>query len=236
MWRSREFSRAALLSWHWLPAADEEQRAVAEDVLLMVSELVTNACLHAPGGPRELRLDWDGARLRVEVADASPVPPRLRPYPPGQGRPGGYGLRVVDRLARAWGSVPEGEGKLVWLEVPSPRGAVPRWAADGRGTRSGAANRFGAESRPWWRVGNEWSAHGGTPTAAAPRPGRRTAVSGIRPRPRREHRVHRFGNRVPGPARSALTGSAPTGSARSAPAPDRGAAAGDGQGRGARTQ
>ncbi|MBV2155386.1 ATP-binding protein [Kitasatospora sp. SUK 42] len=121
MRRSREFSRAALLSWHWLPAADEEQRAVAEDVLLMVSELVANACLHTPGGPRELRLDWDGARLRVEVADTSPVPPRLRPCA-DPARPGGYGLRVVDRLARAWGSLPEGEGKLVWLEVPSPLG------------------------------------------------------------------------------------------------------------------
>ncbi|MFE5587158.1 ATP-binding protein [Kitasatospora sp. NPDC056531] len=116
--RSREFSREALRSWHWLPAADDEQLAVTEDVLLMVSELVTNACLYAPGGPRELRLSWDGARLRVEVTDASPVQPRLRAAAPG--RPGGHGLRVVDRLALAWGSVPEGGGKLVWLEVPSP--------------------------------------------------------------------------------------------------------------------
>ncbi|SOB88543.1 ATP-binding protein [Streptomyces sp. 1331.2] len=117
--RSREFSREALADWHWLPAADEEQQAVAEDVLLMVSELVTNACLHAPGGPSELRLDWDGSRLRVEVADDSPVPPRLlRAAEPG--RPGGYGLRVVDRLSRAWGCVPEGGGKRVWLEVSAP--------------------------------------------------------------------------------------------------------------------
>ncbi|MET8629887.1 ATP-binding protein [Kitasatospora sp. NPDC004669] len=117
--RCREFSRQALQSWHWLPAADEERQAAAEDVLLMVSELVTNACLHTPGGPRELRLNWNGARLRVEVADASPEPPRLRPYA-DPGRPGGHGLRVVDRLAEAWGTLPEGEGKLVWLEVPSP--------------------------------------------------------------------------------------------------------------------
>ncbi|KJS59873.1 regulator [Streptomyces rubellomurinus] len=115
----RDFSRRALLSWHWLPAVDEEQQAVSEDVLLMVSELVTNACLHAPGGPRELRLHWDGDRLRVEVADASPVPPRLRSNA-DPAIPGGHGLRVVDRLARAWGSLPEGGGKQVWLEVPSP--------------------------------------------------------------------------------------------------------------------
>ncbi|MFI6113049.1 ATP-binding protein [Kitasatospora sp. NPDC051164] len=117
--RSRAFSRQVLRSWHWLPTADEERQLVVEDVLLMVSELVTNACLHAPGGPRELRLRWDGERLRVEVADASPVPPRLRPYA-DPGRPGGHGLRVVDRLSRSWGSEPEGGGKLVWLEVAGP--------------------------------------------------------------------------------------------------------------------
>ncbi|MEV7924039.1 ATP-binding protein [Kitasatospora sp. NPDC088264] len=117
--RSRDFSRAALLAWHWLPAPDAGRLAAAEDVLLMVSELVTNACLHAPGGPRELRLGWDGERLRVEVSDASPAAPRLRPFA-DPGRPGGHGLRVVDRLARDWGCLPEGEGKLVWLEVASP--------------------------------------------------------------------------------------------------------------------
>ncbi|GHF38363.1 ATPase [Kitasatospora xanthocidica] len=117
--RSRDFSRRALASWDWLPAFTGERSAVTDDVLLMVSELVTNACMHAPGGPRELRLSWNGVRLRVEVTDASPVPPRLRPFT-DPGRPGGHGLRVVDRLARAWGSLPEGEGKLVWLEVPSP--------------------------------------------------------------------------------------------------------------------
>ncbi|MFB6893356.1 ATP-binding protein [Kitasatospora sp. NPDC056327] len=122
--RCRDFSRQALLDWHWLAMdgeawPDEEQVAVFEDVLLMVSELVTNACLHAPGGPRELRLRWDTRRLLVEVSDASPEPPRLRPFAdPGQ--PGGHGLRVVDRLAGAWGSRPEDGGKSVWLEVPSP--------------------------------------------------------------------------------------------------------------------
>ncbi|MFF2144757.1 ATP-binding protein [Kitasatospora sp. NPDC058190] len=117
--RSREFSRQALERWHWLPAVDDHQQAVTEDVLLMVSELVTNACLHAPGGPRELRLNWNGTRLRVEVSDSSPVPPQLRPHT-DPARPGGHGLHVVDWLARAWGSLPEGDGKLVWLEVPSP--------------------------------------------------------------------------------------------------------------------
>ncbi|MFE2722084.1 ATP-binding protein [Kitasatospora sp. NPDC059327] len=121
--RCRDFTRGALADWEWLPAHDEDRRAAAEDVLLMVSELVTNACLHVAGGPRELRLCWDGVVLRAEVVDPSPVAPLLR-HPADPGRPGGYGLRVVNRLARAWGSLPEGEGKTVWLEVlapPAPR-------------------------------------------------------------------------------------------------------------------
>ncbi|RGD57018.1 ATP-binding protein [Kitasatospora xanthocidica] len=133
--RSREFSRRALVSWQWLPAVDEDRRAAAEDVLLMVAELVANACLYAPGGPSELRLHWDGARLRVEVADASPVPPRLRPSA-GAGRPGGHGLRVVDRLSAAWGSRPEAGGKLVWLEVSRPP-ALTAAGADGAPERPG---------------------------------------------------------------------------------------------------
>ncbi|MFJ8622205.1 ATP-binding protein [Kitasatospora sp. NPDC093550] len=121
--RSRAFSRRVLESWRWLPAVDEKRRLAVEDVLLMISELVTNACLYAPGGPRELRLRWNGDRLRVEVADDGSERPQLRPDL-GRGRPGGYGLRVVLRLARAWGSQPEDGGKTVWLEVPSPLARV----------------------------------------------------------------------------------------------------------------
>ena len=53
--RARDFTRQALRDWGWLPGATADRRAAAEDVLLVVSELVTNACLHA-GGPEELRL------------------------------------------------------------------------------------------------------------------------------------------------------------------------------------
>lgn len=99
-----------------LAAAEEEvRRTVAEDVLLLVSELVANACLHA-GGPRELTLDLDEDRLRVEVTDGSRTPPLPRPLGDAAS-PGGHGLRVVERLSRAWGSEPRDGGKTVWLEV-----------------------------------------------------------------------------------------------------------------------
>src|SRR3954454_15414511 len=68
--RCRDFTRTALYDWSWLPARNDEQEAVAEDVLLLVSELVTNACLHA-GGPTQLALHCTDALLRVEVTDPS---------------------------------------------------------------------------------------------------------------------------------------------------------------------
>ncbi|MFD8595340.1 ATP-binding protein [Kitasatospora sp. NPDC059646] len=117
--RSREFTRLALLAWGWLPARDADGRAAAEDVLLMTSELVTNACQHATG-PYALELTRCGPLLRVAVRDRDDRRPVLRaPHAPAQ--PGGHGLRVVDRLAAAWGCDPAPDGgKRVWLEALRP--------------------------------------------------------------------------------------------------------------------
>ncbi|MER6212748.1 ATP-binding protein [Streptomyces sp. NPDC001272] len=114
--RCRDFTRRALADWSWAPGTEAE-----EDVLLLVSELVTNACLHA-GGPRELVLRYGPEdRLRVEVTDGSPDLPRPRPaHDPA--RPGGHGLVLLDHLARAWGCalLADGRpGKTVWLELPA---------------------------------------------------------------------------------------------------------------------
>lgn len=118
--RSRDFTREALVDWKWLPARDEEGQAVAEDVLLVVSELVTNACLHA-GGPQELLLHCTDRGLRIEVSDRSADRPQPR-SPHLRGRPGGHGLHIIERLTRHWGVVGReyGPGKTVWVEIPSP--------------------------------------------------------------------------------------------------------------------
>ncbi|GGQ67839.1 ATPase [Kitasatospora griseola] len=117
--RSREFTRRALLAWGWLPARDADGRAAAEDVLLMTSELVTNACQHAVG-PYALELTRCGPLLRVAVCDGDDRMPVLRARC-APARPGGHGLRVVDRLAAVWGSEPvPGGGKRVWLETLRP--------------------------------------------------------------------------------------------------------------------
>ncbi|WP_253767285.1 ATP-binding protein [Goodfellowiella coeruleoviolacea] len=107
---AREFARKALVAWSYPGWHD--------DVVLIVSELVSNALRHGRGAP-VLRLANTGARLRVEVADQSPVLPTLRPA----GATGGWGLRLVGRLAADWGVVPEDGGKTVWCEL------VPRLAS-----------------------------------------------------------------------------------------------------------
>ncbi|MFF1694489.1 ATP-binding protein [Streptomyces sp. NPDC058257] len=117
---ARDFARQALQAWGWLPAAGADQRAAAEDVLLVVSELVTNACLHAEG-PDELWLSSDNKVLRIEVSDRGAGQPAPR-TPHRAGRPGGHGMFIVQRLCLDWGVVrtPGATGKTVWAELSAP--------------------------------------------------------------------------------------------------------------------
>ncbi|MFF3910637.1 ATP-binding protein [Streptomyces sp. NPDC001848] len=117
---ARDFTRQALYAWGWLPAATADQRAAAEDVLLVVSELVTNACLHAEG-PEELWIACDNKVLRIEVSDRGSGQPAPR-TPHRAGRPGGHGMFIVQRLCLDWGVVrtPGVAGKTVWAELGAP--------------------------------------------------------------------------------------------------------------------
>ncbi|GGN37365.1 ATP-binding protein [Streptomyces fuscichromogenes] len=117
---ARDFTRQALYAWGWLPAATADRRAAAEDVLLVVSELVTNACLHAEG-PDELFLACDKKVIRVEVSDRGGGQPAPR-TPHRAGRPGGHGMFIVQRLCLDWGVVRTAgaAGKTVWAELGAP--------------------------------------------------------------------------------------------------------------------
>ncbi|TQK44985.1 histidine kinase-like protein [Streptomyces sp. SLBN-118] len=117
---ARDFTRQALYDWGWLPAATADRRAAAEDVLLVVSELVTNACLHAEG-PEELRVGCDGKVLRLEVTDRGTGQPAPR-TPHRAGRPGGHGMFIVQRLCLDWGvvRVAGASGKTVWADLAAP--------------------------------------------------------------------------------------------------------------------
>ncbi|MFD4945450.1 ATP-binding protein [Streptomyces sp. NPDC058239] len=117
---ARDFARQALHDWGWLPATSADGRAAAEDVLLVVSELVTNACLHADG-PEELRIACTAKVLRVEVVDGGAGQPAPR-TPHRAGRPGGHGMFIVQRLCLDWGvlRVAGRAGKTVWAELAAP--------------------------------------------------------------------------------------------------------------------
>ena len=69
-----------------------------------------------------VRLFGNEQRLRVEVEDAGPGFDVPVPLP----LDGGYGLRIVDRLASAWGMRPGVRPPTVmWFELPLPRQPEP---------------------------------------------------------------------------------------------------------------
>lgn len=94
---------------------------LAEDVELVVGELAANAVLHGrvPGRDFEVRLGYDGLRVRIEVSDArgDRQPPEAEaPVDPWSAE-AGRGLMLVRALAREWGVTPReqgGPGKTVW--------------------------------------------------------------------------------------------------------------------------
>jgi anti-sigma regulatory factor (Ser/Thr protein kinase) len=89
-------------------------------LLLLVTELVTNAILHAgaPGAPVLLRIETGPARLRVEVHDRGPGF-EIRGEPKPRGSRGGYGLFLVERMSSRWG-VDRSEHTYVWFELDRP--------------------------------------------------------------------------------------------------------------------
>jgi len=87
----------------------------ARDVaLLLTSELVTNAILHART-PVQLGVLVDGGRALVCVADRLPESPALSARAHSHDRPGGRGLALVEDLADTWGTTTYTGGKTVWF-------------------------------------------------------------------------------------------------------------------------
>ncbi|MFH9084449.1 MULTISPECIES: ATP-binding protein [unclassified Streptomyces] len=106
---------------------------LAETLILLVSELVTNAVVHT-GRPAVLRLCLPGpaaekcasATVRVEVTDRSSRAPV--PRCADDDATGGRGLALVDCLADRWGWSPDDDaGKSIWCELD--RCSPPRQSA-----------------------------------------------------------------------------------------------------------
>ncbi|MFD3538484.1 ATP-binding protein [Streptomyces sp. NPDC058662] len=97
---------------HHVPTAPQARHTFHDDVLLVVSELVTNAVRHAPG-PAVLELGLLPRGVGITVRDTSPRLPYSRP----PDRTGGRGWSIVQSLARLVRVVPRRDGKSVHAEL-----------------------------------------------------------------------------------------------------------------------
>ena len=101
---------------HWL--GDRVGAFARDDVLLVISELVTNSVRHAGTAPDDVirvRLGvWNG-RLHLAVEDSGRNGDVAR-RPPSPGLAGGLGLNIVDQLTLRWG-VSRRRGTRVWAEM-----------------------------------------------------------------------------------------------------------------------
>lgn len=109
----RRRAAAVLAEWRVCPG-------IVEDSLLVVSELTTNAIVHARP-PAELRLSWmrgDGDEvLRVEVTDAGPPLPAGRPLGGIDPDEHGRGEAIVQALATRHGMRVHAGGVTRWAEL-----------------------------------------------------------------------------------------------------------------------
>jgi PAS domain S-box-containing protein len=113
--RARRAVREALET-----AGAAQLRDVAE---LVVSELVTNAVVHA-GTQMQVRITAEPTAVRVEVGDGSHHLPVRRRWAETAGT--GRGLRIVDEHVDRWGADLTERGKVVWFEIGRPTtGPVP---------------------------------------------------------------------------------------------------------------
>lgn len=107
------------------------------DVMLVASELVTNAVLHSGSPPDELlqvSISRGPESVRISVSDPGLSGGVAQPRPPAEFGAGGWGLRVIEQLSTRWGSE-RTDRYQVWAELSLQRGqggsgaftyAVPR--------------------------------------------------------------------------------------------------------------
>lgn len=101
----RRFTRGVLADWQVVP----------DQALVIVSELATNAVVHA-GTDFEVTLTLFDGSVRIEVADTDTRFPAPAVIP--SGATGGRGLMLVEALATSWGVEPAMGSKVVWADVP----------------------------------------------------------------------------------------------------------------------
>ena len=107
-----------------------------DTVLLLVSELVTNAIMHSesgsPGGTVTVALCPGPAGVLIQVRDnGGASAPWLPAADSDAAAEHGYGLLLVDALADCWGTVASTQGRVTWCRVVVGEVSAP----DGRETK-----------------------------------------------------------------------------------------------------
>jgi anti-sigma regulatory factor (Ser/Thr protein kinase) len=112
---ARRFIQARAAAWSFPKPAREQ-------LVLIGSELVTNAVLHART-ELTVTLELHADRVRISVRDHSQAPATLRHYRPDALT--GRGLGVVAALSDDWGISAAADGKVVWAELAANGGHGP---------------------------------------------------------------------------------------------------------------
>ncbi|GAA4605360.1 hypothetical protein GCM10023177_67310 [Streptomyces violaceoruber] len=139
---ARAMVRAALADWSalGLPGTEQLTERLAAEALVVVSELVTNAVVHA-GTDVEVGFQVEGTgALVVEATDQHPsrAPRSADPETPHDSAEYGRGLRLVAALAEAWGITYRPGTKTVWARLSAPGtddAGQTEASAGGRGAR-----------------------------------------------------------------------------------------------------
>ncbi|MEV0300324.1 SpoIIE family protein phosphatase [Streptomyces prasinus] len=188
---ARALVRAALAEWteQVLPGTEHLTTRAGDDAVLIASELVTNAVVHAGTEVRlSCRLEADTGALVIEVADRHPTrsPRDGEPdAPPGEGPESpeyGRGLRLVAALSEAWGITyrPGAHTKSVWARIPARGLAVDGTdgadGADGADDVGGPDGTDGPAGTDDWIDAYTYAYEGGP----EPEPPRGTGVPGAR--------------------------------------------------------
>jgi anti-sigma regulatory factor (Ser/Thr protein kinase) len=106
---------------HFVAAVLDSWGLDAGDLPLLVSELATNAVLHARSD-FEVAIQRSTGLVRVEVFDQNTRLPSFAVAPPDAYS--GRGLLLLRELASAWGVESHSDvGKTIWFEVPLPSAA-----------------------------------------------------------------------------------------------------------------
>jgi serine/threonine-protein kinase RsbW len=163
LWWARDFpgdTEQVPEARHWLEDLLPECDPLA-DILLLASELCTNAIAHTRsgqgGGRFSVDVEWTPALARVVIGDqGSPSVPAIGAGTSDTTDEFGRGLWLVDQLADGWGTGCHPAGRVVWVDLRwQARGGPPLESAVTAAMRRAFPRTtiwWGHQTQAWWAV------------------------------------------------------------------------------------